>query len=334
MSEKKEQTRKEQRPWLKIIQGYNKPNLVKSWGQVANSFLPYFGLWVAMYYSLAISYWLTLGISIFAAGFLMRIFIIFHDCGHGSFFVSERANRVMGIIAAGFLFTPYHKWQEDHRIHHATAGNLDNKGVGDVRTFTVEEYKNFKPWQKQLYKLYRNPIMLFFIGPLILFLIIFRFPPKDRSVKEKVYTHLTTLGLILAVVIMSYWIGLVPFIKIQLPILFVAAGHGAWLFFVQHTFEDTVWERQKDWDFETMSLNGSSYLKLPRILQWFTGNVCIHHIHHLCPAIPNYKLKKCYDENPLFQLEKPLTFWSSLKCLKYKVWDEKSRKLISFKEIK
>lgn len=326
-------TKKEKASWMKIVQRYNKPVLGKSWGQVATSFIPYFALWVAMYYSLAVSYWITLGLSILAAGFLLRIFIIFHDCSHGSFFSSERANRVMGIFAAGFIFTPYHKWQEDHRIHHATAGNLDNKGVGDVRTFTVEEYKKLKPWQKGLYRLYRSPIMLFFIGPLILFLIIFRFPPKDRTIKEKVYTHITTVVLILAVVLMSYWIGLVPFIKIQLPILFVAAGHGAWIFYVQHTYEDVLWERQKDWDFATMAMKGSSYLKLPKILQWFTGNVCIHHIHHLCPTIPNYKLQSCYDENTEFHVEKPLTFWSSLGCLKYRVWDEKNRKLISFKAI-
>jgi omega-6 fatty acid desaturase (delta-12 desaturase) len=324
----------DQKAWTKIIKKYNKPDLLKSLWQMVNSFIPYFGLWILMYYSLSISYWLTLGLSILAAGFLLRIFIIFHDCSHGSFFRSPTANRVVGIIAAGFIYTPYHKWTEDHRIHHQTAGNLDNKGVGDVRTFTVEEYKKFTPFQKTLYKIYRHPIMLFIVGPLLLFLVIFRFPPKDRSLKEKVYTHITTVVLAVAVYLMILWIGVGPFIKIQLPILFVAAGHGAWIFYVQHTYKDVRWERQENWDYATMAFEGSSYLKLPKILQWFTGNVCFHHIHHLSPLIPNYKLEKCYNENPSFHVENPLTFFSALDTLKYRLWDEERKKLISFKEMK
>ncbi len=324
----------QEKTWMEIVKDYNKSDAKKSWWQVANSFIPYFGLWVLMYYSLAWSYWITLGLSIIAAGFLLRIFIIFHDCGHGSFFKSQKLARVVGIIAAGFIFTPYHKWHMDHKIHHSTMGNLDNKGVGDVRTFTIEEYRQFTPIQKLLYRIYRHPITLFIVGPLLLFLVIFRWPPASRSLKEKIYTHITSVVLALAVYLMHLWIGIIPFIMIQLPILFVAAGHGAWLFYVQHQYEDVQWRRQKDWDYKEMAFEGSSYLKLPRILQWFTGNVGFHQIHHLSPRMPNYNLEKCYNENESMQADTPITWLKALNCIKYRLWDEERSRLVSFRDLK
>ena len=321
------------RSWMQIVQKYNKPDAIRSWWQVINSVVPYFGLWVLMVYSLSISYWLTLFISIFAAGFLVRIFIIFHDCGHGSFFKSTKLSRVVGVFTGLLVYTPYHKWHHDHMIHHQTVGNLDKRGVGDVQTLTVEEYKNMSRSKRMLYRVYRHPILLLIIAPFFLFTVLFRFPRSERPAKEKLYTHLTTLALVAIVTLVSLWIGFVPFVLIQVPVLYIAAVHGTWLFYLQHQYEDVKWERTEEWDYKTMALEGSSYLKLPKVLQWFTGNIGFHHIHHLSPRIPNYKLEKCYNENPSLHIEKPLTFFSALKSLKFRLWDEKNKRLVSFRVV-
>lgn len=317
--------------WTAIIRNYTQPDLVKSWWQIINSFVPYILMWVLMIYSLNYSYWLTIALSILAAGFLVRIFIIFHDCGHGSFFKSDLLNKVVGIIAGGLVFTPYHKWHYYHMVHHRTVGNLDKRGMGDVMTWTVEEYKKKSPRQKLFYKLYRNPIILFIIAPFFLFTIAQRFPDKRLPKKVNLYTHLTTLGLIIAIAIVSYFIGFKTYLLVQIPILFFATVFGVWLFYVQHQFRDVLWEHTDKWDYRTIAMEGSSYLKFPRILQWFSGNIGFHHIHHLSLKIPNYNLEKCIRENPIFQKE-PLTFLSSLECAKYKLWDEEKQKLVSFKE--
>lgn len=317
--------------WTKIIAKYVQPDPIKSWWQIVNSFVPYFALWVLMVYSLDYSYWYTLALSVLAAGFLVRIFIIFHDCGHGSFFKSPLLNRIVGIIAGGLVFTPYHKWHYQHQVHHQTVGDLDKRGMGDVMTLTVEEYKNKTPRQKLFYRLYRNPVILFIIAPFFLFTIAQRFPDKRLSKRVNIYTHLTTVGLVLAVFLVSLLIGFKTFLLIQVPVLFFASAFGVWLFYVQHQFRDVVWERTHEWDYKTIAMEGCSYLKLPRILQWFSGNIGFHHIHHLSLKIPNYNLEKCYRENPLFQKE-PVTFFSSLKFIKYRLWDEKKRRLVSFKD--
>lgn len=324
----------ESRSWMQIVQQYNKPKALRSWWQVINSFVPYVGLWFLMYYSLSISYWLTLFLSIFAAGFLVRIFIIFHDCGHGSFFKSPLLSRIVGIPLGILVFTPYHKWHHDHLIHHQTVGNLDKRGVGDVKTLTVEEYSKMSKSKRLLYRFYRHPIILLIIGPFVLFTILLRFPKVTRPKKEKLYTHLTTVAIVGIIVGLSFWIGLIPYLLIQLPILYIATVHGVWLFYVQHQYEDVRWERTGQWDYKTIALEGSSYLKLPKVLQWFTGNIGFHHIHHLSPKIPNYNLEKCYKENETFHVEKPLTFFTALKSLRLRLWDEKNRRLVSFKTVR
>lgn len=324
----------EDRSWMQIVQKYNQPTAIRSWWQVINSFVPYIGLWVLMVYTLNISYLLTLLISVFAAGFLVRIFIIFHDCGHGSFFKSPLLSRIVGIPMGMMVFTPYHRWHHDHLIHHQTVGNLDKRGTGDVNTLTVSEYKKMSRIRRIAYRLYRHPIVLFVIGPFVLFTVLYRFPKRNRPVKEKLYTHLTTLAIVAIIVGLSFWIGFVPYLKIQIPVLYIAAAHGAWLFYVQHQYEEVKWVRNEDWDYKKMAIEGSSFLKLPKVLQWFTGNIGFHHIHHLSPRIPNYNLEKCYAENEQFQVEKPLTFFSALKSLKFRLWDEQKGKLVSFRSIR
>lgn len=323
----------EGRIWMQIVQKYNKPEAMRSWWQVINTLVPYLGLWVLMVYSLSISYWLTLLLSVFAAGFLVRIFIIFHDCGHGSFFKSPLLSRIVGIPMGMLVFTPYHRWHHDHMIHHQTVGNLDKRGVGDVKTLTVEEYKQMSKLQRLWYRIYRHPIVLLVLGPFILFTILYRFPKRNRPKTEQLYTHLTTLAIAGIVVGLSFWIGLVPYLMIQIPVLYIAAVHGAWLFYIQHQYEDVKWARSEDWDYKTMAMEGSSFLKLPKVLQWFTGNIGFHHIHHLSPRIPNYNLEKCYTENKMFHVEKPLTFFSALRSLKFRLWDEKNKQLVSFRAV-
>lgn len=324
---------KHDRSWMQIVQKYNQPEAIHSWWQVINSVVPYLGLWVLMVYSLSVSYWLTLFLSVFAAGFMVRIFIIFHDCGHGSFFKSTRLSKIVGVPLGIMVFTPYHKWHHDHMIHHQTVGNLDKRGVGDVKTLTVEEYQQMSKWQRLKYRVYRHPVILLLIGPFVLFTLLFRIPNKNRTLKEKLYTHLTTLVIVAIITGISFWIGLVPYLMIQIPVLYIAAVHGTWLFYVQHQYEDVKWARSDEWDYKTMALEGSSFLKLPKVLQWFTGNIGFHHIHHLSPKIPNYKLEKCYKENEQFHVEKPLTFFSALKSLQFRLWDEKNQRLVSFRSV-
>jgi len=319
--------------WIDIISRYNKPDPVKSWWQLINSLVPYIVLWILMIKSLEISYFLTLLLSIFAAGFLIRIFIIFHDCGHGSFFRSKRLNKIIGIITGLIVFTPYHKWHNDHKIHHQTVGNLDKRGTGDVKTLTVKEYSKLSKWQRFSYRFYRNPFFLFGLAPILLFTIQHRFTKKYMTFKEKVYVHLSNLVIIASVILLMILIGWKTFLLIQLPILYIATVHGVWLFYVQHQFRHVIWTTTENWDYKTTALKGSSLFKLPRILNWFTGNIGYHHIHHLSPLVPNYNLKKCHNENPIFQEIKPLTFFSAFESLLLRLWDEKKQMLIKFSEI-
>jgi acyl-lipid omega-6 desaturase (Delta-12 desaturase) len=333
--ENKETTKKDSRPeWMKIISRYNIPDPVKSWWQIINSVGPYIILWILMIKSLEISYWLTLLLSVFAAGFMVRIFIIFHDCGHGSFFRSKRLSTITGIITGLIVFTPYHKWHQAHKIHHQTVGNLDKRGIGDVKTITVEEYLNLSKWQKFVYRFYRNPIFLFGVAPILSFTILQRFTDKDMSGKEKLYVHLSSVALVAAILLLIWVLGWKTFLLIQLPILYIATGHGLWLFYVQHQFKDVVWAKNENWDYKTTALEGSSFFKLPFILNWFTGNIGYHHIHHLSPMIPNYNLKRCHKENPLFQQVKPITFLSAFETLFLRLYDEKRQMMVRFSEIK
>jgi len=320
--------------WREIISGYNKPEGLRSWWQVINSYVPYIILWVVMVKTFHISYFLTLGLALVAAGFMTRIFIIFHDCGHGSFFRSKRLSKIVGIISGMVVLTPFHKWHHDHHIHHQTVGNLSKRGIGDVYTLTVEEYAAKTKWQKLGYRLYRNPFILFGIAPPLVFIFQHRFTRKGMSLREKMYVHLTTLGLAAAITLIVMAIGWKTFLLIQLPILYIATTNGLWLFYVQHQFRHVKWMEASKWEYKTTALEGSSMYKLPRILNWFTGSIGYHHIHHLSPQIPNYNLRRCHEENEMFREIKPLTFFTAFESLLLRLWDEKRGVLIKFSEMR
>jgi len=319
--------------WMDVILRYNKPNHLKSTWQMINSIVPYVLLWFMMVLSLEISYWLTLSLSVFAAGFLVRIFIVFHDCVHGSFFMSHKINVVCGVVLGVLTFTPFHRWQYEHLTHHRTVGNLDKRGVGDVRTLTVDEYRNKSRWQRVSYRIYRHPIILFGIAPILLFLLKYRFSSSELSWKIKYQIYFTNLLLFLFYGLLVWLLGWKIVVLIQLPILYISAVHGVWLFYVQHQFEDVVWTRSGEWDYHSMAIKGSSFFKLPVVLQWFTGNIGFHHIHHLSPIIPNYNLSRCHHENEMFHTVKPITFWSAFKTMSLRLWDEKRKRLVRFKDV-
>ena len=319
--------------WRKIVANYSNPDIRQSVWQLINSIGLYVILWVLMYFSLQVSYWLTLGLAIFAGGMLVRIFIIFHDCGHGSFFKSNKANHVVGFITGVLTFTPYFLWRQSHAVHHATAGNLDKRGTGDVWTMTVEEFQAAPRWKRFIYRGYRNPILMFGIGPLLMFVVTQRLPTTKFRKREQNSVHWTNLALLIYGTLISLLIGFKAFVLIQLPVIWIAASVGVWLFYVQHQFEGMYWERAERWDFVKAGLDGSSFYKLPKVLQWFTGNIGFHHIHHLSPRIPNYKLEKCHQENEVFQVE-PVDLIGSLKSLSYRLWDEANQRLIHFRHLK
>ena len=285
-----------------------------------------------MVYSLNYSYWLTLILSVLAVGFFARTFIIFHDCVHGSFFKSRRLNKVVGYITGIVTFTPFHKWRREHLEHHATSGNLDRRGVGDITTYTIEEYNNLPTLKKIWYKIYRHPLFLFGIAPIIQFVIVNRLPNKKTNKKEHFHIQFTNVVMIALILILCFTIGWKEFLMVQLPILYLASAKGVWLFYVQHQYEDVMWARSKDWDHKKLALHGSSFLKLPGILKWFTGNIGFHHIHHLNPKIPNYRLEKCHEATPEFKEIEPITIASSVKYLKLRLWDEQNNQLVTFKE--
>lgn len=324
----------EQVPWRQAVAKYENPDLRRSVWQIVNTLVPYFTLCYLMYRSLEISYWITLALSVLAAGFLTRIFIIFHDCGHGSFFRSRKANDIWGFITGVLTFTPYYGWRHEHAMHHATAGDLDRRGVGDIWTLTVKEYLASSSRKRLRYRLYRNPLVMFVIGPLFLFFVWQRFAPRRASKRERDSVYWTNLALGGILAVMSLTIGLKAYVMVQLPIVVIGAAVGVWLFYVQHQYEGVYWERHDQWDYVTVALEGSSFYKLPKVLQWFTGNIGFHHIHHLSPRIPNYFLERCHEEEPLFRDVKSITLLSSVKSITFRLWDEDRRQLISFREFK
>ena len=322
--------------WKRLAAKYQTPNTWKSGWQLANSLIPFLALWYLMVLSLAVGYWLTLLLSIPTAGLLVRLFIIQHDCGHGSFFRSRKANDLVGTVCSLFTWTPYRYWQKSHAIHHANAGNLEHRGIGDLYTMTVNEYLQLSRWGKFKYRLYRHPLFLFVIGATLLFVALYRVPLSRAKAMNKVRSSVywTDLALVVIIGVLIWLIGWQAVLLVEAPIIIIAATAGAWLFFVQHQFEDAYWAGDDSWDYTLAALQGSSYYKLPKILQWFTGNIGFHHIHHLSPRIPNYQLQKCHDENPMFQDTVVLTLQSSLKSTFLSLWDEDQKKLISFNQLK
>jgi acyl-lipid omega-6 desaturase (Delta-12 desaturase) len=322
------------RSWLKVIANYKYPEISHSTWQLINTFIPYVILWVAMCLSFSVSYWLVLLLTIPAAGFLIRLFIIFHDCGHGSFLPSKRANDLIGVFLGILTFTPYFRWHHAHMIHHRTSGNLDKRGTGDVWTLTVEEYRESSKNRRRAYRIYRHPLVMFGIGAALMFFISNRFTRKHFEQKERMSVYVTNLGLLVFATGMSLLIGFKAFLMIQLPVMYFAATAGVYLFYIQHQFPDVKWVRDKEWDYKTVALEGSSFLKLPKILQFFSGNIGFHHIHHLSSKIPNYKLEKCHRENELFRDIKPVSFIESFRCLKLRLWNEEKQRLVSFRDVR
>ncbi len=332
-------SKKDQRPaspsaWREIVAKYQRPSIPRGVWQIVNTLVPYVALWYLMYISLAVSYWLVAPLAVLAGGFLVRLFIIHHDCGHGSFFKSKVANDVVGLITGVLTFTPYHHWRWEHAIHHSTSGDLDRRGMGDIWTLTVQEYLESSRWKRFAYRLARNPVVLFVVAPLFVFLIWQRFPKPEANRRERYSVYWTNLAILGLAVGMSWAFGIKAYLLIQLTVIAVAGSAGVWLFYVQHQFEGVYWERGGEWDYAKAALQGSSFYKLPKVLQWFSGNIGFHHIHHLSPRIPNYHLEKCHEAEPFFQTVKPVTLLSSLKSFTFRLWDEKGRRLVGYDHLR
>ncbi|HEX6884490.1 MAG TPA: fatty acid desaturase [Planctomycetota bacterium] len=326
--------REEVEAWKRLVIEYQKPSRLRAAWQLVNTFGSYAALWALMYWTRDVSWWLTLPLAILAGGILVRVFIIFHDCGHGSFFLSRAANDVWGFVAGVLTFTPYYHWRWEHAQHHATAGDLDRRGVGDVWTMTVQEYLESSRWKRFAYRLARNPLVLFVLAPLFLFVILQRLPSARSTRRERRsvwWMNAAILGLGAA---LSLLFGLVDYLLIQVVVLAVAGSAGVWLFYVQHQFEDAYWERGEDWDYTAAALRGSSFYQLPRILQWFSGNIGFHHIHHLSPRIPNYNLERCHRSDPLFRSVQPVKLGASFRLFTLRLWDESAKKLVGFRHLR
>ena len=317
--------------WKKIIAEYTRPSVGRAIWQLVNTMVPFAGLWVLMAWSLNGPYWITLLLATLAALLTVRIFIIFHDCGHGSFFKSKRANDIVGFITGMLTFTPYVHWRWEHAIHHASCGDLERRGTGDIWTMTISEYLAAPKWKRLLYRLVRNPIMLFVLAPLVVFVGYQRFSNKNATWRERKSVYAMNVALALMVGLGCWLLGWKGYLSIQLPITMISGSLGIWMFYVQHQFEDVYWEEHAEWDFTSAALLGSSFYKLPKVLQWFTGNIGFHHIHHLSSRIPNYNLERCHNSHPMFQDVKPITLLSSWKSISLRLWDERCKKLVGYR---
>jgi omega-6 fatty acid desaturase (delta-12 desaturase) len=320
--------------WTEIVSKYAKPSTWKAVWQLLNTLVPYALLWYLMYLSLDVSYWLTLPLAILAAAFLLRVFIIFHDCVHGSFFKSRRANDIVGFVTGLLTFTPYHYWRWQHVNHHASSGDLDRRGTGDVWTLTVQEYLESSRWRRFAYRLARNPFILFVLAPLFVFVVMQRFCPASSRRRERHSVDWMNFAILGVGAALSVVFGLKAYLAIQLGVMAMAGAAGIWLFYVQHQFDGVYWERGAEWDYATAALQGSSYYKLPGILRWFSGNIGFHHIHHLSPRIPNYNLQQCHNAEPLFHAVKAVTLLASLKSLSFRLWDEQRKQLVGYRHLR
>lgn len=318
-----------------VIKPYAKSDTRKAIWQLINSVGPYLILWAAMIWSIRFSYWLTLGFAFFAAFFMVRIFILFHDCGHNSLFPSLKMNRIVGFILGVITFTPSEQWWRSHAIHHASSGNLDKRGIGDVITWTVEEYQSKPRIAKIGYRAFRNPLVMFLLGPIWIFLIANRIPKMKLGKREARFQWWHNLALLLLIVVMSLTIGFRNYALIQLPIIWLGGLVGIWLFFVQHQYEGVYWQRSDNWDYVASALQGASYYELPKIFQWFSGNIGFHHLHHLSPAIPNYNLQECYLNNEILRSNsKKIRFFEGLRSVGLDLIDEKSGRLVRFSDLR
>ena len=311
--------------------------LARSIVEIVITVLPLALLWLAMWAAVHFGYyWLCAILSLPAAGFLVRLFMIQHDCGHGAFFRHRLANDWVGRVIGVLTLTPYDFWRRTHAVHHAHSGNLDHRGIGDIDMLTVREYLALSRPRRLLYRLYRHPLVMFGIGPVYAFVLRQRLPfgLMRSGWRPWASTMATNLGIAAVAALMIWLVGLVPFLMVHLPITFLAAAIGVWLFYVQHQFEETFWDRDEDWNFYEASLRGSSHYDLPHVLRWFTANIGIHHIHHLCSRIPYYRLPRVLRDHPQLAAPGRLTLWQSLGCVRMALWDEGQRRGVSFREIK
>jgi omega-6 fatty acid desaturase (delta-12 desaturase) len=309
---------------------YAKPRLGRSVVDIATSVVPYLALSALMYLALSASVLVTLALALPAAGFLVRTFVVFHDCTHGSLMPSKRANAHVGRILGLFVLAPFRRWRHDHAIHHASSGDLERRGVGDIVTLTVSEYRA-RSWRGRLaYRLIRNPLVMFGLGPVMAMIVGPRIATRAQRPRMRHSVLGTDVALLALVGGLCWLIGVENFVLVWLPAAMLAGSAGIWLFYVQHQFEDAYWQGPDEWNYADAALQGSSYLKLPKILQFFTGNIGLHHVHHLNARIPNYNLQRAHDENPIFHEVPTLSLWDAVRTVKLKLWDENSGKLVSF----
>jgi acyl-lipid omega-6 desaturase (Delta-12 desaturase) len=322
--------------WLFKLKFYTKANPAKSINQLCNTVIPYLILMITMMLFLkkGAPYWLILLFIPVASLFLVRTFILQHDCSHGSFFTSKTACSIIGHFLGVLSFTPFFDWQKSHFIHHVSVGNLERRGTGDIWVMTVEEFKNADRWRKFLYWLYRTPFVLLILGPVFTFLLIYRFPRRQAKIKEVLSVIFTDVMIIFIIITAYNTVGIVNYLLVQLPVIYLGGVLGIWLFYIQHQFPTVYWEHNDKWEMYRACMEGSSYYKMPRILQWFTGNIGFHNLHHLNPKIPNYKLMQCYKDMPEMRGTITITLVRGFRSLFLHLWDEETRRLISFGDLK
>ncbi|OXM13681.1 fatty acid desaturase [Paenibacillus herberti] len=316
----------------KMIAPFEQNNQSASIRQLLNTLPPFLLLWLAAYASLQVSYALTLLFAALSAGFLIRSFIIFHDCCHGSFFRNRRANDIIGTILGIMTMFPYEQWKHSHNIHHAGSGNLEKRGTGDMWLLTVREYEEASTWTKIRYRIYRNPLVLFGIGPFALVVLGYRFNAKGARRKERMNTYLTNVSIVVLFALVIWAIGWQAFLLVHVPVFWISGAAGIWLFYVQHQFEDSYFEHQEDWDYVKAAVEGSSFYKLPSWMQFLTGNIGFHHVHHLSPRVPNYYLQQAHEAAPPLAHATTITLGASLQSLRFNLWDDERRQFVSFRE--
>lgn len=323
------------RDWIKILQSYRHPNPKRSIVEIVVTLVPFAALWIAAWLALEVSYALTLLFAVPAALLLVRVFIIQHDCGHGAFFRKKRTNDWLGRLLGVLTMTPYDVWRRAHAIHHATSGNLDHRGVGDIDTLTVEEYLALPRWRRWMYRAYRHPLIMFVVGPSYIFLLDQRLPTGQMTDGWRPWASamLTNLGIAAAAVLIAHFIGWKALLVVHLPIVVMAASVGVWLFYIQHQFEDTYWAEAHEWDQKEAALLGSSHYDLPPVMKWFSGNIGIHHVHHLYSKIPFYRLPEVLRDFPELADVRRVTFWESLPYAKLRLWDQRTKRLMPIAEV-
>ncbi|MCL4767879.1 MAG: fatty acid desaturase [Hyphomicrobiaceae bacterium] len=319
---------------MQILGPYREPNQTRSVLEIAITAGPFVLLWIASWAALSVSYWLSLAIATIAAGFLVRLFMIQHDCGHGALFRKRIANDWVGRVIGVVTLTPYDVWRRNHAIHHASSGNLDRRGIGDIQTLTVREYRALPLWRRLAYRIYRHPVVMFGIGPAYLFMLQHRLPVglMRAGWRPWITSMGTNLGIALVVILMMWLVGAGTFLLVHLPIMLLASSIGVWLFYVQHQFEDTFWAEGSSWSLPDAALQGSSYYDLPMLLRWMTANIGIHHVHHLYSGIPYYRLPEVLRDHPDLAAVSRMTLTESLRCVRLRLWDESTRRLVSFRE--